>query len=100
MAVLDDLTTQVLTELSDAARALEPFGLFLAKSASLRSGDRVYLLGFGDEVVCTVEQHWRWCPLYETQKYVLAKPDGHDQCVSLHRSLFRKFTPLDHLADV
>lgn len=82
---------------SAAADALELFGTVEGDRTLLSKGDRVFLLTVGEEYPGTVIRDWR--PADDAFRMIQVALDSDpENPVEFHRSLFRAFTALDHLA--
>ena len=82
---------------SKAATELELLGSPPAgETTPLRKGDRVYIITVEGEFPGTVVEDWETSPTIDDVTIVL--DDSPSVELWIHRSLFRAFTVLDHLA--
>lgn len=83
---------------SDAAEEFEFHGKTVGEMSPLKKGERVYFLTIDGELAGTVRRDWRLQSWPSPKVYVSldCKPDHP---IEFHRSLFRAFTVLDHIAN-
>jgi len=84
---------------SDAATELEFFHKFDGEITTLEQGDRVYFLTVGGDYPGEVNENWSptgW-PSAMVSVTLDCRPD---RTFELHRTMFRAFTALDHIARV
>ena len=86
---------------SQAALEAERLGLVQGEFTDLKIGDRVFLLTVSGEYPATVRRDWRLSPMDDSAPLVKVELDSRPAWpVEFHRTLFRAFTVLDHIASI
>ena len=85
---------------SDAAMELEYHGKIYGEFTALEVGDRVHFVTVDGDFPGAVQTSWDASPIWPSLLLFVVLDCKPDHGISLHRSMFRKFTILDHIATV